>query len=154
LKYCLDTSAIIDAAIRWYPPDVFPSFWIRLEQLSVRNELISHEQVLLELEKKEGDVAHEWGLEHKELFLEPTDEIESMVVEVMSRFPEIAKGAKGQYFADPFVIATAKVYDATVVTGERETANFSKPRIPDICRKWSVSCINLLDLIRAEGWQF
>lgn len=154
MKYCLDTSAIIDAAIRWYPPDLFPSFWDRLSELVTANELISHEQVLLVLEKKEGDVAHQWALDHRQIFLTPTDETEAMMGTVMGRFPEIAKGAKGQHFADPFVIATASVHSSTVVTGERETGNLSKPRIPDVCRELSISCLSIVDLIRAEGWQF
>jgi hypothetical protein len=31
--YCFDTSAILDADERYYPFDVFPSFWDRMEVL-------------------------------------------------------------------------------------------------------------------------
>jgi hypothetical protein len=61
MSYCIDTSALIDAAIRWYPPDVFPSLWTRVEALIETGRLISSEEVLLELEQKEGDILHEWA---------------------------------------------------------------------------------------------
>jgi len=64
------------------------------------------------------------------------------------------KTGKGIYGADPFVIALAKVEDLIVVTGERATNNLAKPKIPDVCNDMGIECINILDLMRREGWQF
>jgi hypothetical protein len=43
---------------------------------------------------------------------------------------------------------------ATVVTGERASGTADKPRIPNVCSHFGVKCINMLQLIRDEGWVF
>jgi hypothetical protein len=154
LKYCINTSAIIDAAIRWHPPDSFPSFWTRLSELATSGQLISHEQVLLELEKKEGDVSHQWGSQRNDIFEAPTDATEFEMRRIMERFPQLAKGARGQHYADPFVIATARAHNVSVVTGEIATGNLERPHIPDVCSALSIPCISIVNLIREERWRF
>jgi hypothetical protein len=56
LKYSIDTSAILEAWRRRYPPDVFPAVWQRLEQMIERGDLGASEEVLLELEKRDDEV--------------------------------------------------------------------------------------------------
>ena len=52
MKYSIDTSAILDAWVRGFPPDVVPGFWVRFEELIDNGQLIATEEVLYELEKK------------------------------------------------------------------------------------------------------
>ena len=52
MRYSIDTSAILDAWIRGFPPDVVPGFWERFEELIDIGQLIATEEVLYELKKK------------------------------------------------------------------------------------------------------
>ena len=54
--------------------------------------------------------------------------------------------------ADPFVVARAKVSDATVVTLEKESPNAAK--IPNFCRHLNVDCIDLERFMEKENWRF
>jgi len=82
LKYSIDTSAILDAWVRGFPPDVVPGLWKQLEELIDNGQLIATEEVLYELEKKEDD-AYKWAKNHKNMFI-PTDEmIQLAVIEIL-----------------------------------------------------------------------
>lgn len=59
---------------------------------------------------------------------------------------------QGGYFADPFVIAKAKIKVAVVVTEEELRNNGA--RIPNICRHFGVQCKNLEGFLTAEDWKF
>jgi hypothetical protein len=39
--YVIDTSALLDGWVRYYPPDVFPSLWSHLEEMIKTGELLS-----------------------------------------------------------------------------------------------------------------
>ena len=39
-KYCFDTSAILDAWVRYYPPDVMPDLWEKIAEMIDNNEII------------------------------------------------------------------------------------------------------------------
>jgi hypothetical protein len=52
LQYSIDTSALLDAWIRWYPPDIFSKLWINVDELIASGNLFASEEVLVELEKK------------------------------------------------------------------------------------------------------
>ena len=51
MKYSIDTSAILDAWRRRYPPDVFPAVWVRFDEAIDAADLGASEEVLLEVEK-------------------------------------------------------------------------------------------------------
>jgi hypothetical protein len=54
--------------------------------------------------------------------------------------------------ADPFLIASAYVRKACVVTEETKGANTI--RIPDACEHFSIVCRDLEGLMEQEGWTF
>jgi hypothetical protein len=59
MVYCVDTSAWMDGWQRYYPQDVFPSLWTRLDELIGTGQIISSEEVYVELKKKD-DTLHDW----------------------------------------------------------------------------------------------
>jgi len=59
---------------------------------------------------------------------------------------------KGDPFADPFIIAKARVRNATVVTEEEDRRNAAK--IPNICDHFDINCINLQRFLVQENWKF
>ena len=56
MDYSIDTSALLDGWIRYYPPDTFDSLWQRLDELIIGGSLRATEEVRFELEKKADDV--------------------------------------------------------------------------------------------------
>jgi hypothetical protein len=59
---------------------------------------------------------------------------------------------QGKPVADPFVIARAKVFNCQVVTTEVFRDNSAK--IPNVCKYFSVECINLEGFMEQERWTF
>jgi len=154
LKYSIDTSGLLDGWRRYYPPDVFPAVWVRLEQLIESGDLAASEEVLFELEKRDDEV-HEWTKKHRAEMFVPIDERQQeQVAEILASHERLVDTRKNRSGADPFVIALALLEGCAVVTGEGRTGKLEKPNIPDVCEAVGVRCISLLDLFREQGWRF
>lgn len=150
--YSIDTSAILDAWIRWYPPDLFPRLWENIELLIKEKRLIASEEVLVELEKKDDDV-FKWA-KKQDMFYPLSTEIQIKVSEILSKFPRLIDSRKDRSQADPFVIALAIKEKCLVITGEKNQGTADKPRIPIVCQFFGIKPINIVQLIRSEGWRF
>jgi hypothetical protein len=59
---------------------------------------------------------------------------------------------QGGYFADPFIIAKAKIKDAVVVTEEDHPPHGA--RIPNICEHFGIACMKLEGFLVIEDWRF
>ena len=154
MRYCIDTSALMDAWRRWYPKAIFPSLWDNVDRLIADGRLISSEEVLQELERKEGDDLHEWAKRREALFLPLNDRIQEHLKKIMASHSRLVDGRTSNSYADPFVIATAQANGCIVVTGEKATNTPDRPKIPDVCRDLDIQCIGFTELIRQEGWRF
>ena len=75
MDYSLDTSALLDGWVRYYPRDVFPKFWTGIEGLIARRKMAAVDEVLRELEKKDDDV-HGWAKRQSRLFVPLDAEIQ------------------------------------------------------------------------------
>ena len=152
--YCIDTSALIDAGIRYYPPDVFPSFWKKLEMLLDSSRLKAPATLLDEITRKDDDLA-EWVKANKDALIVPMDAAQQTAVTViLGQFPNLINPNKNRSMGDPFFVALAQTQNLTLVTGEKNKGNLNKPKIPDVCDTLSIPYINILELIRREGWRF
>jgi len=153
VRYSIDTSALLDGWIRYYPPDIFPGLWRRLEALVATGDLAAIDEVLRELEKKDDDV-HAWAKRQEGMWVAIDDDVQAAVAEILGQFEQLAGELKNRSFADPWVIALAQVHGCTVVTGEQPSGKLTRPRIPDVCDALGIRCITLLELIREEQWVF
>lgn len=156
MKYSIDTSAIIDGRVRYYPPDVFPGVWDKIEELVDQGLLVASEFVLLEIAKVDDD-AHKWAKQHKHMFV-PADNETQLAAE---RIINVSPGGhhkpldqKSRVGADPFVIALAQVAEYNVVTGERPSKKQKWANIPDVCEALGIRCLNMPQLFREQGWIF
>jgi Domain of unknown function (DUF4411) len=154
-SYSFDTSAIIDGRERYYPVDRFPALWQQIDDLVHVQRLFISEEVWEEAHKRDA-VAAQWCDEHgKDSLVIPTDAaIAREVQEILQQNPRLVMNLKGRNRADPFVIAVARLRSATVVTGEGSDGTPARPKIPYVCQQYSIPCVRLLDVIRAEGWSF
>lgn len=149
--YCFDSSALMHAATRAYPIEVFASFWDRFTQAVESGLVIAPDEVLEEVARKD-DGLHAWCKLHRELFVPLTEDVQAAALEVAALVPSLVDLQKGRGQADPFVVALAKVRGAAVVTEEHSKP--TKPKIPDACRRFGVRCISLLEFLREMRWKF
>ncbi len=152
MAYCLDTSSLLEAWRRSYPPTVFAGLWDRLDELIHDGRLWSSVEVLRELEKRDDDV-YEWASERSSIFLPIDDGIQQAVLKVLESHPRLMGARANRNHADPFVIATATDKELAVVT-EENNGKQEKPRIPDVCEHYGLPCSKVLAMIQQEGWVF
>ncbi len=152
--YCCDTSSLLHAWRRAYPPKSFKSFWARIDNLIESGRLISSIEVFNELKKKDDDVA-EWAKDRKAAFLEIDDDVQEAMGFVMGKYPRLVDTVKGKSGADPFVIALAMSSNPQRIVLHQEIGGSLKsPKIPFVCEAENVKQIDLLALIDQEGWEF
>jgi hypothetical protein len=148
--YCVDTSSLIAAWQERYPIENFPKFWEKIEQLIIKERLISPIDVLNEIQKR-SDELHKWLKVHSAMFIELDDAIQIEAADVLSRFPRLVGEKKLRTSADPFVISLARVKGLQIVTEEKPTGNSNKPNIPDVCLGLGMKApFSLLELIKAD----
>jgi hypothetical protein len=146
MAFCVDTSSWLDGWHRNYPRDVFPTLWSNIEDCVGRGEIISSEEVYVEIAKKDDDL-HEWIKSRKEMLVSAEEAIQRRVSGILITYPRLVDTLKGRSQADPFVIATALETGSIVVTGE-SFGTASRPRIPFVCQAMRVRCMNFLEMIR------
>ena len=152
MRYSFDTSAFLNSWRVSYPPDLFPSFWDKIEGLIGEQRIMASEEVLVELERKDDEV-YAWARDHESIFLAIDETIQLIVRNILRDHPRILDTRKNRSGADPFVIALAQMEECTVVTSEAATNSPSRPHIPDVCAALGIRSINVVQLIRDEGWR-
>ena len=156
MKYVFDSDALIDL-FRHYYPKRFPTLWEKFYALVSGGTLISAREVYNEIGSNE-DLLAVWAKEQKSiLFTESTvEELEFVgkIFEVPHFQAMIRKQAvlQGRPVADPFVIARAKICGGCVVTQEKKTHNAAK--IPNVCDRFGIPCMNLEGFMEKEKWSF
>lgn len=142
MGYSIDTSALLDAAVRWYPQNVFPSVWEYLDGMIAEGSLSAVEEVLRELQRRD-DAIHEWvKIRKSKLLVMLEDDIQIAVIDVLSEFPKLVDQRPSKNLADPFVIALAKARKLVVVSGEQGGTR-DRPKIPNVCNHFGIRCLTL-----------
>lgn len=153
MRYSFDTSALIGAWRRNYPPDIFPKWWELFEE-SINNGLVRATEEVKEELSKQDDELYSWARNHHQLFL-PIDElIQLEVKDILESYPRLVENKKNRTIADPFVIALAKINNAIVVTCENLANRPDRPNIPDVCRGLNIDYVDLLGFMRSMNWRF
>ncbi len=152
--YVFDSSPFINAFNHYYP-ETFLTFWKNFFQYIEDDRIVSVRSVKTEL-KDRGDALSDFVKKY-DIFTMPTDEETDFVATIFSNghFRElISQKARlsGKEVADPYVIAKAKIINACVVTQEKHKPNAAK--IPNVCEHFSISCVNLEEFMKQEGWVF
>ena len=145
MAYVFDTNCFI--VIGHYYPEQFPSFWEKFNQTVENKKIISVREVRRELDINAAeDHLVEWIKLHRNIFVTPSSAVMQLVNEIFS-VPHFRASLPDRTllvdnpFADPFVIAQAKVMNYCVVTQESEKPHAA--RIPNICEYFDVDWTNL-----------
>jgi hypothetical protein len=149
--YCIDTSAVIDAGERYYPIDVFPGFWDKLDNLIQVGRLKAPQTLIDELEAKD-DAWRQWVYDRRELMIWSIDEpIQVALSKVMPIYASVVANLDS-IKGDPFFVAAAMAKGATLITSEKPKKGNVK--IPRICESLGVKWSPMLDVVRTERWRF
>lgn len=137
-KYAIDACALIDAAKNYnMSKKTFSNIWEKLEEMVENGTLITSVEIKDEL--MDDDIIN-WCNKHKEMFVKLSVEIQEKVTNVLRDFPNMIKiTTKKNSNGDPFLVATALVKEATIVTNEKRGEN----KIPTICEEIGIECLNL-----------
>jgi hypothetical protein len=153
--YSLDTSALVTAWGRNYPPDVFAPVWDHMDTL-IRNGVVrASREVLTELEKQDDELCHWCKVREDDLFIDLVEELQDAVTALLAKYPKIVAAGKGRNRADPFVIALATLAKPTplIIVTEESPLNGSpkRPNIPFICKNEGLASHPLITLLRNTG---
>ena len=144
----------MDAMIRYYPPDVLPPLWEKLEEMIDSVRLIATEEVFFELSKKDDEL-FSWAKKHSKMFIPIDENIQGVLTGIINNYPGLIDVKRNRSGADPWVIALAQIENCCVITGEHKSSNSNtKPHIPDVCDRLGIKHLNMLGLMRQEGWVF
>ncbi|MCP4107393.1 MAG: DUF4411 family protein [Desulfobacteraceae bacterium] len=157
MAYIFDSSPLI-ILFRHFYPRRFPSLWERFESMIEENKIISVREVFNEINSYGNeDRLIEWARNHKEIFLKPNRDELLLVTEIfkVEHFQSLIRKKErlqGKPVADPFIIGKAKILNGTVVTQEQWKENSAK--LPNVCERFEVECIDLETFMEKENWVF
>ena len=146
-RYAIDACSLINAAKNYnLKKNVFIPIWETISEMIREGTLISTAEVRDEL--KDDDLI-EWSKKNDQLFLPLTEEVQKRTIAILRDFPTLIKmKSTGNSNADPFLIATADIEGAAIISDERlgdeSTGDF---HIPNVCRKYGIECITLSDFL-------
>jgi rRNA-processing protein FCF1 len=157
MKYVFDNNTLT-AIFRHYFFERFPTFWDKFNKLVEEKVIISVREVRREIESlNRADRLEAWVNKNRDFFEDPTVEELEFITSIYSvkHFQQNLEQRKllhGGAFADPFIIAKAKINNCTVVTQEQYKENGTK--IPNICKHFDIICTDLEGFLTFENWEF
>jgi Domain of unknown function (DUF4411) len=81
--YCIDTSSLIHGWNEKYPPEVFASLWNDIENLINNGDLVSTEEVLMELNAGNDDLSI-WASKQSNFFLPLDNQIQTEAANILA----------------------------------------------------------------------
>ena len=154
-RYSIDTSSLIHAWRRAYPPENFVTFWEKFDDYVARGIIVASVEVKAELKRKDDDL-HAWFDSRPDGFCKDIDdEQQEHLAYILGKHPRLVDTVRGRSECDPFVIALARAHSSPLIVISQEgEGKTNSPKIPDVCRIEKMTCLNLVDFIRAEDWRF
>jgi Domain of unknown function (DUF4411) len=152
MSFSLDSSALLDAWARYYPIDVFPTVWVKMDEAARQGRIFVVDEVVSELKKKDDGI-YEWIKDRERIIVPIDEEIQRALSHIMGKYPRLVDTRKNRSGCDPWVIGLASARGLTVVTAEKPSGNLTKPKIPDVCGDLGVPCVEVIAFFRKQGWR-
>ncbi|MEX2188105.1 MAG: DUF4411 family protein [Pirellulales bacterium] len=154
-KYCLDTGVLVNGWQKHYQPIFAPKFWTFLSDMLTSGRAIVPREVYEEIEQQDDSLLA-WIRQRREFVRETTEDVVLALKAIMqdTYYGRIVKlKGTGRSGADPWLIAHAQIWGATVVC-EEGSGGKNDPKIPDVCLGLGVGCISTRDMLVAEQFSF
>jgi hypothetical protein len=161
--FLLDSNFFINAHRVYYPFDVVPSFWTRVQDLANKNLIGSIDKVANEI-RHGNDVLKDWidNSLPKNFFAETSvfiNEYAQIAQWAYGRANHYNAGALNEFLqageADAWLIAAAMNGRQTVVTHEVSNPEMkSRIAIPEPCNHFNISFCNTIEMFRRLGVTF
>lgn len=158
--YLMDSNSFITPANSYYDPEILPSFWCTLLDSFENHKIATIDMVEEEVTRGSGFLT-DWFKNNVSgrFVLNSMEDVEVLkqyrvVLKTVRQNTQYAPEQKNRFFsgADPWLIATAKVYDYVVVTLEVLVGNNSKKvKIPNICEQFGVKYVDLREMMKSLG---
>jgi hypothetical protein len=159
-QYLFDSNVFIQSKNTHYSFDIAPSFWSKLNSFANDGAFAIIDKVYDELTrgKDNPDDLCSWIMEAYKGEVLPTTKDKKVLskykdiqdsIKDNSQYSQSAKDEFATYEnADAWIIAYATVYNYKVVTFEKYEPNSKQIKIPNVCEKFNVECIDLFDFMR------
>ncbi|MCC6705020.1 MAG: DUF4411 family protein [Thermomicrobiales bacterium] len=151
--YCLDTSVIINMH-RDFKIERFPGLWGKLDDLIEDGRLFIHRQVYEELQAKGTESCLRWKNSLPKRCVIEMDGFQGAIVGQITSDHAYLRSyyvqPENKNKADLFLVAIGKLNHWCVVSDEGK----KEWKIPDICKKYNVECLDKWGLMEAEDWTF
>lgn len=148
-KYVIDASSLNELEDQ-YPKNipVFSPIYDKVYEMFENGDLFSVMEVYEELKDSQ-----DFWADYKSFFRELTEKESENVSEILCSeefkvFVEKGMNSNGDYWADPHLIACAMEDSEIVVITQESRTNKPEGKIPYVCGKKEIKCINLLEFIR------
>lgn len=153
-RYVFDSGPLFQLFMH-YDSEVFPHLWEDFRRMMLDGRIMSVREVRQEIVGP-GNLL-QWAEENKVLFLAPdaaqTEFVRDMLADRHNQgLIDRKKIMGGGFVADPFVIALALAKGGCVVTAEKYKPN--APKIPTLCKKYGIPCVDLSGFMKQEGWKY
>lgn len=122
-----------------------------MEGLVDAGELISCQEVFGEIERKDDELL-KWARDRRPMFWKETEDVQKVLTRILAAHPGLIDVNRVRSMADPWVVAQARVSNATVVSQEKP-GSAARPKMPEACATLGVRCIRLAQLVVEEGWK-
>lgn len=157
--FVIDTCTLINLET-YYNKKIFISLWEELEKMVSNNLLFSVMEVKRELEKKDDVTSKYWNNIHNkyDFFIDYTELNNSTdysdAIGELEVFENFQKGGEEkEFWADPYLIAMGMVDNSIVITSE-SASNKPTKKIPYVCKKMDVKCMNMRDFMLYQEWHW
>ena len=166
-KFLIDANVFITPYRQYYPFDLAPSFWEKLEELIKDGTIVVMDMVKAEILQSTDDLSAWMGS------LVIGDYLDRRQPEIIAKYtavlthlqtnPCYQEAALHEWsratVADPWLIATAAAKGYTIITLETPNKNLSpsnptkRPKIPDVASALEVETQNLFYLMRKSNFR-
>ncbi|HXM83545.1 MAG TPA: DUF4411 family protein [Burkholderiales bacterium] len=151
MRWCFDTSALIEPWVRHYPPEMFEPLWDKLKELAESGTIAAPVDVRIELERQSDNLC-KWAKALDNFFVDTDRALLQKSKDIIIAHAGFIDPKSTRSGADPFVVALAEISGVPVVT--YETMGKAKtPKIPNVCRARGIRVASFVEVLRAEGFK-
>lgn len=160
-RYLVDTNFLVQAE-RYYPQDIFPSFWERLRENIEDGTIALHVTVLEEVYKNEDDLADWMKSVPKFTPVEISEKAFNKYLELCAWAKDPRQGYsqaaiatfEDNHHADAWICAECAVSGFVLVTNERRSNTPNNVKIPNVCDAFQIECMSVFDFMRLKNFKF